>query len=68
MFQKKIPVDKELFARASAFARGKGYTDLAEWVSDLMEEEMKRSRPGGPRGKEGDEDVKKRLQGLGYIS
>jgi len=66
MFRKKIVLDKELFERASRFAQEKGYSDLAEWVTDLIEEEMKRGE-GSPGGKEEDE-VKKRLQGLGYIS
>ena len=68
MFKKKITLDKELFERASKFAEEKGYADVTEWVIDLMEEEMKRGEKGGPSGNSEDDDVKKRLQGLGYIS
>jgi hypothetical protein len=68
MFKKKIPIDKELFERATTFAAEKGYNDLSEWISDLMEEEMKRAQQGGPGNKGDEDDVKKRLQGLGYIS
>jgi hypothetical protein len=68
MFKKKITVDKDLYERASRFATEKGYSDLSEWVSDLMEEEMKRAQGGGPQSDKEEDEVKKRLQGLGYIS
>ncbi len=67
MFAKKVSISKELFERASRFAGEKGYADLSEWVTDLIEEEMKRD-PGAPSSGGKDDDVKKRLQGLGYIS
>ncbi len=66
MFKKKIVLEKDLFERASNFAKEKGYSDLTEWVTDLIEEEMKQGQ-NGSGGTEEDE-VKKRLQGLGYIS
>ncbi len=68
MFKKKIPVDKDLYERAWQFAKKKGYADLSEWVSDLMEEEMKSAQSGGPQSDKEEDEVKKRLQGLGYIS
>jgi len=68
MFKKKIPIDKDLFERASLFAEEKGYADLSEWVSDLMEEEMKRAQGTPSSGGKEEDEVKKRLQGLGYIS
>ena len=65
---RKIAIKRELFDRARAYAREQGYADLSEWVADLMEEEMRRG-PRGPRDEAGPDDaVKKRLQGLGYIS
>ncbi|MEK6777344.1 MAG: hypothetical protein AABY87_10775 [bacterium] len=67
MFAKKVSLSKELFERASRFAMEKGYADLSEWVTDLLEEEMKRDQ-GKPSSGGKDDDVKKRLQGLGYIS
>jgi hypothetical protein len=69
MFKKKIVVGKELFERAEQFAREKGYADISEWVVDLLEEEMKRGQKNDPTGGTSDEDaVRKKLQGLGYIS
>jgi metal-responsive CopG/Arc/MetJ family transcriptional regulator len=68
MFKKKISIEKDLFERASRFAKDKGYSDLSEWITDLMEEEMKRAQGGGPEGDKDEEDIKKKLQGLGYIS
>jgi metal-responsive CopG/Arc/MetJ family transcriptional regulator len=68
MFKKKITIEKDLFERAARFAQDKGYSDLSEWISDLMEEEMKRNQGGGPEGDKDEEEIKKKLQGLGYIS
>jgi metal-responsive CopG/Arc/MetJ family transcriptional regulator len=68
MFKKKITIEKDLFERAARFAKDKGYSDLSEWISDLMEEEMKRNQGGGPEGDKDEEEIKKKLQGLGYIS
>ncbi len=68
MFKKKITIEKDLFERAGRFAKDKGYSDLSEWISDLMEEEMKRTQGGGPEGDKDEEEIKKKLQGLGYIS
>lgn len=67
MFAKKVSLSKDLFERASRFAKEKGYADLSEWVTDLLEEEMKRDQGTSSSGGK-DDDVKKRLQGLGYIS
>lgn len=68
MFAKKVSLSKDLFERASRFAMEKGYADLSEWVTDLLEEEMKRDQGKPSSGGKEDNDVKKRLQGLGYIS
>ena len=68
MFKKKITIEEDLFERATRFAKDKGYSDLSEWISDLMEEEMKRNQGGGPEGDKDEEEIKKKLQGLGYIS
>ena len=68
MFKKKITIEKDLFDRATRFAKEKGYSDLSEWISDLMEEEMKRDQGGGPDQDKDEEAIKKKLQGLGYIS
>ena len=66
--KKKIVIQKELFDRALAYAREQGYAELSEWVSDLMEEEMRRGPRKPETGGAPDDEVKKRLQGLGYIS
>ncbi len=59
----KIKIDKELFERAKIVARDAGYASIDEFVSHIMEREL--SSPGVD---DDDENVTKRLKGLGYIS
>ncbi len=68
MFKKKIPVENDLYERARRFARDRGYSGLSEWVTDLMEEEMKRGQAEGPPDAQETDKIKDRLRGLGYIS
>ena len=65
MFGPKIKVDPGLHRRAADYAARKGYSSLDDLVSRLLEREL-RSGPA-PEGTEQD-DMKDRLQGLGYIS
>lgn len=59
----KIKIDKELLKKAREYAAKAGYTSVEEFVSHIIEKEMSRSEES-----ESEEEVKKRLQGLGYIS
>jgi hypothetical protein len=58
----KIKIDKALYEKAKQFAEAKGYSSVEECVSTILEREF--NLPGG----ENDEDVLKRMKGLGYIS
>ena len=59
----KIKIDKDLYKKAKYFAENEGYSSVEEFVSHILEKIVNQSEPG-----ENDEDVLKRLQGLGYIS
>ena len=59
----KIKIDKELLKKAGEHAAKVGYTSVEEFVSHIIEKEISRSEES-----ESEEEVKKRLKGLGYIS
>ncbi len=59
----KIKLEKELFNKVKQIAEEAGYSSVNEFVVHLLEKVVNDSDPG-----EKDEDVLKRLQGLGYIS
>jgi len=60
----KIKVDDELWARVKEAAAAAGYASPEEFVAHALEKEL--AAAGGDAADE--EEVKKRLQGLGYIS
>lgn len=59
----KIKLDDDLYERVRQAAEKAGYSSVDEFVTHLLERELK-------HGDEdvSDEEVKKRLEGLGYIS
>jgi metal-responsive CopG/Arc/MetJ family transcriptional regulator len=59
----KIKIDKNLLERAKKFASVAGYSSVDEFIAHLIEKEL-----ANLEGAEDDEEVKKRLKGLGYIS
>ena len=59
----KIKLDKDLFARVKKFAELAGYSSVDEFVIHALEKELAQLE-----GAEDEEEIKKRLQGLGYIS
>lgn len=59
----KIKIDKGLYEKIKEVSEDAGYSSVEEFVSHILE------RVANPPGAEdSDEDVMKRLQGLGYIS
>ena len=60
---KNIQVDKVLYERLAKAAEIAGYSSVDEFVTHLIEREL-----GNRDEKVSDEEVKKRLEGLGYIS
>ncbi len=59
----KIKIDNDLLKKAKEYAAKAGYTSVEEFVSYIIEKEVSRVEET-----ESEEEVKKRLQGLGYIS
>ncbi len=59
----KIKIDNELFQKAKTFAEEKGYSSVEEFLAHLIETAVI-----SQGADDNDEDVMKRLKGLGYIS
>ena len=59
----KIKFDKELFEKVKKFAEDEGYSSIEECISTILEREITQSSE-----EDNDEDVLKRMKGLGYIS
>jgi len=59
----KIKIDKELYKKVKHVSEIAGYSSVDEFISHLLEKTVDQAGP-----EENDEDVLKRLQGLGYIS
>ncbi len=60
----KIKIDKDLLEKVNKYAGIAGYASPEEFVQHVLEREIAKFEEGGA-----DEDeIKKRMQGLGYIS
>ena len=60
----KIKLDKDLLEKVRKYAGLAGYSSPEEFVQHVLEREIAKFEEGGS-----DEDeIKKRMQGLGYIS
>ena len=59
----KIKIDKELYAAVKKLSEDAGYSSAEEFVSHLLEKVV-----NPPDVEDSDEDLVKRLQGLGYIA
>lgn len=60
----KIKLDKDLMERVRKAAELAGYSSADEFVVHVLEKELSRIDEGGAS----EEEIKKRLEGLGYIS
>lgn len=63
MFGSKIKIDKELLSKAETYAEKAGYSSVEEFISHLIEKQISK-----PSESDSEDKIKKRLQGLGYIS
>ena len=59
----KIKIGKELYEKVKKVAELAGYSSVDEFVTHALEKEV--SQLGGS---DSEEEIKKKLQGLGYIS
>ncbi len=63
MFGPKIKIDKDLYRRLKECAEKAGYSSVDEFITHVLE------KAAETIGDDADEDeVKRRLKGLGYIS
>jgi hypothetical protein len=67
MFGNRVTIDDELYAKAKKCAELAGYSSADEFIQHVLEKEIKQIM-GSDSGDGGTpEEIKKRLQGLGYI-
>ena len=62
-FGSKIKIDSALLDKAMKYAAIAGYSSVEELVNHALEKELARLE-----GAESEDEIKKRLKGLGYIS
>ena len=62
MFEPRIKIDRDLYERAQAIAKQAGYSSIDEFVTHLLEKATSDAERA-----QGKDEVRKRLQGLGYI-
>jgi hypothetical protein len=60
---KSVKLDKDLVARVKRYSEIAGYSSVEEFISHALEKELAKLD-----GATSEEEIKKRLRGLGYIS
>ena len=63
MFGSKVKIDKGLLEKATRFAGIAGYSHVEALITHAQEKEIAKLE-----GADSEEEIKKRLKGLGYIS
>jgi hypothetical protein len=63
MFGSGIKLDKALLQRVKRYADLAGYSSVDEFVTHVLEKELAKLE-----GADSEEEIKKKLKGLGYIS
>ena len=58
-----VKLDKDLLARVKKYADIAGYSSVEEFITHALEKELAKLEDAGS-----EEEIKKRLKGLGYIS
>ena len=64
MFGGNLKIDKDLLAKVKKYSALAGYSSVEEFVTHALEKEIAKLEEGGAD----EEEIKKRLKGLGYIS
>lgn len=67
MFGNRIKIEDDLFDKLQKCAALAGYSSTDEFITHVLEKEVQRLLGPGEHGTESEEELKKRLQGLGYI-
>ncbi len=60
----KLKLDKDLLAKIRKYSGIAGYATPEEFVRHVLEREIAKFEEGG----DSEEEIRKRMQGLGYIS
>jgi len=60
----KIKLDKDLLEKVKKYAGIAGYASPEEFVQHVIEREIAKFEEGG----DSEDEIRKRMQGLGYIS
>ncbi len=63
MGKAKVRIEKELYQKIEKIAEAAGYSSAEEFIVHLLEKEVAKFE-----GADSEEEIKKRLKGLGYIS
>ena len=63
MFGPKVKLDKGLLEKAARYASLAGYSSVDEFIGHALEKEIAKLE-----GADSEDEIKKRLKGLGYIS
>jgi metal-responsive CopG/Arc/MetJ family transcriptional regulator len=63
MFGSKIKLDKDLIAKVKKYSDIAGYSSPEEFITHALEKELAKLEDA-----DSEEEIKKRLKGLGYIS
>ena len=63
MFGSKIKIDKDLLEKVKRYSRIAGYSSVEEFITHALEKEIEKLEDT-----DSDDEIKKRLKGLGYIS
>ncbi|MGB8953308.1 MAG: hypothetical protein WCC06_11665 [Candidatus Aminicenantales bacterium] len=63
MGKEKIKLDKSLMEKVKKYAALAGYSSPEEFITHCLEKEMSKLEEA-----DSEEDIKKKLKGLGYIS
>jgi hypothetical protein len=64
MFGAKIKLDRDLLEKVRKYSALAGYASPEEFVKHVLEREIAKFEEGGDSA----EEIRKRMQGLGYIS
>jgi metal-responsive CopG/Arc/MetJ family transcriptional regulator len=59
----KVKIDKGLYEKVKKYSEMAGYSSVDEFVAHALEKEL-----SGLEGTDSEEEIKKKLEGLGYIS
>ncbi|MBN1867855.1 hypothetical protein JW916_11230 [Candidatus Sumerlaeota bacterium] len=63
MFGSRVKIDKTLLEKVKKYSAIAGYSSVEEFIAHALEKEIAQLD-----GSDSDEEIKKKLRGLGYIS